>query len=98
MIPRDLNHALQTTLKEYRLSLEALPELPPMIKHYVSGQSPREITVKGLERILWPCVTDIPRKGARGGFNHVGTPDSRVHFLIEDIMAILDSAKLAGCE
>jgi hypothetical protein len=98
MIPRDLNHALQATLKEYRLSFDLLPELPRMIRHYLSGESPREITVKGLERILWPYVTDIPRKGARGGFDHVGTPGSRLHFLVEDLMTILDSAKFTRCD
>jgi hypothetical protein len=93
MLPRDLNNALQASLKEYRLSFELLTELPPTINHYVSGESSREITVERLRRILWPHVTNIPRKGARGGFDHVGTPDSRLYFLIEDVMAILDSAK-----
>jgi hypothetical protein len=96
MIPRDLNNALQTRLKEYCLSFELLPELPRMIEHYVSGESSRELTITRLERVLWPHVTAIPRKGARGEFDHVGTPDNRLHFLIEDVMAILDSAKPSG--
>jgi hypothetical protein len=94
MIPRDLNNALQRRLAEYKLSLsrQSLREMPSVIRHYAAGESSREITVKKLERILWPHVTDIPRKGARGGYEYVGTPDSRLHFLVEDLMAILDSA------
>jgi hypothetical protein len=98
MPPRALNNALQVVLKEYRLSFELLPGLSTVIRQYVSGESSREITVKKLERILWSHVTDIPRKGARGGHEYVGTPDGRLHFLIEDVMSILDSAKIKSRE
>jgi hypothetical protein len=94
MIPRDLNNALQRRLAEYKLSLSlrSLREIPSVIRHYSSAELSREATVKGLKRILGPHVVSIPRKGARGGYDHIGTPDSRLHFLVEDLMAILDSA------
>jgi hypothetical protein len=94
MLSRDLNNALQCRLAEYKLSSELLPEIPSVIRHYLSNESSREITVKRLERVLGPHVTDIPRVGARGGYAHVGTPSDRLHFLIDDIMAILDSGKI----
>jgi hypothetical protein len=98
MFPRELNNALQVVLKEYRLSFERVPELPSVIRHYVSGESSREITITRLERILGLHVTNIPRKGARGGYDHIGTPDGRLDILIEAIMPILDSGKITSHE
>jgi hypothetical protein len=93
VIPRDLNYAIQVVLAERGLSFEMLPEVPRLIKHYVSGGASRQFTNKGLERTLLGHVTNIPRKGARGGYENIGTPADRLHYLIEDIMAALDSAK-----
>jgi hypothetical protein len=98
MLPRALNNALQVVLKEYRLSFELLPELPSVIKHYVSGESSKEITLTRLERILRAHAANIPRKGARGGHEYIGTPDSRLHFMIEDVMTIVGSAKITSHE
>jgi hypothetical protein len=98
MLPRALNNALQVVLKEYRLSFELLPELSSVIRHYVSGESSRAITVTRLKRILRPHVTNIPRKGARGGHEYVGTPDSRLDLMIDAIMPILDSGKITSRE
>jgi hypothetical protein len=92
MPPRNLNNALQKRLAEYGLSFELLPEIPAMVGHFLAGDLFRPAIVKALERILRFHVTSIPRRGARGGYDHIGSPDSRLHFLVEDMMAILDAA------
>jgi hypothetical protein len=91
MPPRDLNNALQKRLAEYGLSFESLPEIPAMVEHFLAGRLSRPAIVTALEKILWFHVTSIPRKGARGGYDHIGSPDSRLHFLVEDMMTILDA-------
>src|SRR5690242_4319492 len=88
-LPRDLNHALQVRLSEYGTSLKEIPELPSIIRHYRSGDMPRENLIQALKRLLKPYTVAIPRKGARGGHERIATPDERLSQAIEDVMAIV---------
>jgi hypothetical protein len=88
-LPRELNNALQVRLAEYGLSLREIPELPRMIEHLLSGTWETVNFVAGLNRILLPRLTAIPRKGARGGHEYVGTPEERARVLVDEILTIM---------
>lgn len=93
MFPRDLNNALQARLSEWGLSQKDVPELAALVRQYLSGERSRETLIAGLKRILWPHMGRVPRRGARGGYEHIGSPDDRLAFLLEDLTAVIDSAK-----
>lgn len=94
MIARQLNDALQRYLAdELRLSFKDLSQLPSMRRLYYSGDLSRERLTEGLKRMLLQHATKIPRKGARGGYDHIGSPDDRLRFIVEDIMTILDCGR-----
>jgi hypothetical protein len=90
MLPRDLNNALQARLSERGLSFKDLPELASLIDHYLGGNNPRQNFIEGLKRILRQRTTEIPRKGARGGFDWIGRPEHRLLEFISEILSILD--------
>jgi hypothetical protein len=90
MLPRNLNNALQARLSERGLSFKDLPELASLIDHYLAGHNPRQNFIAGLERILRQHTMKIPRKGARGGYDHIGRPEDRLQEFISEILTILD--------
>jgi len=92
MLPRDLNNAMQARLSERGLSFKDLPELASLIERYLDGRAPRQNFIAGLERILRKPTVKIPRKGARGGYDHIGRPEDRLQEFISEILTILDCA------
>lgn len=94
-MPLDLNRALQTRLKEQGLSFHDVPLLPKLIKLFLRGKLSLELFRAQFGQIFRRKVTKIPRKGARGGYEYVPTPQDQMDRLFEDILAVVESAKLA---
>jgi hypothetical protein len=93
-MPRELNHALQVKLREWDLGFKEVPTLPALIKQYLrEGVSP-EIFKANLAQVFRRKVSKIPRKAARGGHESVPTPEVQLQWLIDDVLAIVEPAKL----
>ena len=93
-MPRDLNRALQAKLKDWKLSLEDLPQLPKVIRHYLQGTVTKEIFIANLTQVFRGKVNAIPRKGARGSHDRVPTPRDQETWIVEDMLTVVESAKL----
>src|SRR5262249_7911507 len=72
-----------------------VPTVPRLIEDYRAGGIRKEHFVAGLAQAFRREVTKIPRKGARGGHEHVPTPDIQMEWLIDEILTIVESAKSA---
>jgi hypothetical protein len=95
-MPRDLNRALQAKLKDWKLALEDLPQLRSVIRHYLQGTVTREIFIANLAQVFHGKVNAIPRKGARGGHDRVPTPRDQEAWIVEEVLTIVESAKLTS--
>ena len=95
-MPRDLNRALQSKLKDWKLSLEGLPELSSVIRQYLQGMVTKEIFRANLAQVFHGKVNAIPRKGARGGYDRVPTPRDQETWIVEEVLSIVESAKLTS--
>jgi hypothetical protein len=93
VISRQLHNALQARFREHGLSVREYPELMPLIRQFLSGQRSRATLIAGLQRLLFRHAAKIPRKGARGGYDCIGSADDRLGWLIDDLMSILDCAR-----
>jgi len=92
-LPRSLNNALQARLKDWGIPMAEVRAVPRLIEEYLSGVKKRELLVAGLAQAFRRKNTRIPRKGARMGHDQIPSPDIQMAWLIEDVMAIVESAK-----
>jgi hypothetical protein len=93
MLPRTLNNAVQERLKEWGILRTDVPTLLPLIEQYLNCDLAQDLFSARLKQVFRRQTTKIPRKAARGGHEHVPTPDVQMDWLLEDILAIVEAAK-----